>query len=80
MGHEEKPKEDIRCIICKKLITDKDMTEGKVEMIKGPEPVIDHEIITGFKKVFVCVCHKGVAEEIKEENSESDAADHQYYK
>jgi hypothetical protein len=57
MGHP-KEKEETRCFICKKIITEKDMVDEKVEMIKGPD----------FKKVFVCIGHKGVDEEVKKEN------------
>lgn len=65
-----KTNETNKCFICKKVITEKDMTAGKVEMINGPD----------FKKVFVCTCHEGITEEVKKEDSESGAADHQYYK
>lgn len=66
MGH---PKEESRCTICNKLITEKDMIDGKVEMIKGPEPIISNNNVIDFKKVFVCTHHEGVAAEIKEENN-----------
>lgn len=47
-----------KCFICKKIITEKDMLDGKIEMINGPD----------YKKVFVCTSHRGVTEEIKKEN------------
>ena len=52
------PKEETKCFICKKIITEKDMVDGKVEMINGPN----------YKKIFVCISHEGVAEEVKKEN------------
>lgn len=48
-----------KCFICNKVITEKDMTAGEVEMINGPD----------FKKVFVCTCHEGVTEGVKKENT-----------
>jgi hypothetical protein len=47
-----------RCFICNKEITEQDMVDGKVEMIDGPDR----------KKVFVCISHLGVAEEVKKES------------
>jgi len=51
----KKSEEEIRCFICKKNISEKEM--GEAEMIAGP----------GGKKVFVHTYHKGVKEEVKEE-------------
>jgi hypothetical protein len=61
MGHPKE--EESKCFICKKTITEKDMVDGKIEMIKGPD------FKKNFKKVFVCVGHQGVNEEVKKENN-----------
>lgn len=56
MGHTNEGEN--RCFICGKEITEQDMIDGKVEMINGPN----------YKKVFVCIDHPGVAEEVKKES------------
>ena len=56
---------EVKCIICNRAVTKKDMEEGQVEMIKGPG--YNNPGTTYNKKVFVCVCHEGVGEQVKKE-------------
>jgi len=57
---------EVKCIICNRAVTKKDMEEGQVEMIKGPG--YNNPGTTYYnKKVFVCIHHKGIGEQVKKE-------------
>lgn len=54
-----------KCFICGKAVTEKDMSSGEVEMIKGPGFYNDKSPYYE-KRVFVCIDHAGVSSEVKE--------------
>ena len=50
---------EIKCYICKEIITKQEMENGGVEMLSGPDRS---------KKIFTHTKHQGVLEDIKEED------------
>lgn len=57
---------DVKCFICGRTVTEKDMLDNLVEMIEGPG-FKNPETPYFNKKVFVCTSHDGIAEQVKEE-------------
>ena len=56
----------VKCFICGRAVTEKDMLDNLVEMIESPG-FKNPEAPYFNKKVFVCTGHDGVAEQVKEE-------------
>ena len=61
----KKPNSNVKCFICGRAISEKDMTQGEVEMIKGPG-FLNEKSKYYRKKVFVCTLHEGVTKQVKQ--------------